>query len=235
MKIVEKYPVTFIHGDNMEFMRECREKMMWKHFHMGIVDPPYGIEVTTLNLGSTKDSKPKNYERGDWDSKPPEQEYWNLLWYLCRNIIVWGGNYFTSNFGRVTDLRSGEMTGIPNGRCFYVWDKYDRGKSFADGELALTTIDKNSRVIQQGRTKRGSNDGDKRHDTQKPVYLYDFIHIDNDLRGKKVLDTHGGSHTHAIAAYINNVKLTIIEKQESFHLSGIKAYEDASRKGRLIF
>lgn len=221
-QIVEKKPVTFIFGDNMALLRYMREELMRGYFHLGIVDPPYGIDVTKMNLGATKDSKPRKYERGNWDGEVPTREYWRLLRYVCRNLIVWGGNYF-SNY-------------IPPGRCFVVWDKKNDNISFAVGELALTTFDANSVII---RRPRNTNDLDdqsgKRHDTQKPVYLYDKLHLDFVGRGQRVLDTHGGSFTHAIAAYKNNVNLTIIEKQESYFKSGLQAYENASQKGRLMF
>lgn len=235
MTTVEKYPVTFIHGDNLEFLRQAKEDMLWHHWHMGIVDPPYGIEVTGMGLGATAKSKPKTYERGSWDAEVPTQEYWDLLNYCCRDLIVWGGNYFVSYFGRTTNPATGKPDPIKDGRCFYAWNKGVKDMSFADCELALTTLNKSARIIDRSRNKRGNDDGDKRHDTQKPVYLYDYLHLENNLKGKRVLDTHGGSHTHAIAAHRNNVLLTIIEAQESFHISGIKAYQDATMKGRLIF
>lgn len=221
-RIERKEPVTFVHADNMAFLRKCKEEMLWQHWHVGIVDPPYAIEVGKMNLGATKDSKPKNYERGDWDSEVPTQEYWDLMRYTCRNLIVWGGNYFTKEFNW-------------SGRCFYVWDKLNNGMSFADCELALTTFDMNARVIPHSRSNKGVDDGDKRHDTQKPVYLYDYLHLAHELRGKRVLDTNGGSFTHAIAAHRNGVELTIIDKQESYVISGMAAYDKASVKGTLLF
>ena len=213
--------VTFIHGDNMSLLRWMKEEMMMGYFHVGIVDPPYGISVGSMNLGATKDSKPRKYEMGEWDSEIPTQEYWDLLKYVCRNVIVWGGNYFTKEFNWA-------------GRCFYVWNKKNNGMSFADCELALTTFDKNARIIPKSRSL-GADDGDKIHPTHKPSYLYDYLHLQHELRGKKVLDTHGGSFSHAIAAYKNGVNLTIIEKQKSYFDEGLKQYENASQKGRLNF
>ena len=232
-KIVPKHNVTFMHADNIAFLRKCKEEMMYKHFHVGIVDPPYGIDVTKMNLGATKDSKPKNYDRGEWDGEVPTQEYWDLLWYCCRDLVVWGGNYFTDKYGQTG--WDGDSKPITPGRCFYTWYKKVKGMSFADSELAITTFDSNARVIERSRNSKEEDDGDKRHDTQKPVYLYDFIHLDQDLRGKRVLDTHAGSHSHAVAAFRNNVKLTIIDKNESYHISGMKNFENATAKGQMLF
>lgn len=222
-QIEERKPVTFIYADNMAFLRWCKEQMMWKYFHLGIVDPPYGIDVTTMNLGGTKDTV-RNYERGTWDGEVPTQEYWNLLWYCCRNLIVWGGNYFVSKLGH-----------IPDGRCFITWDKGNDKMSFAAGELALTTFDKNAVIIRRSRNAKSIDDtGEKRHDTQKPVYLYDYIHLNFVERGQRVLDTHGGSFNHAIAAGKNNINLTIMDKEKSYFESGIEAY-DFNLKPRLLF
>lgn len=221
-EISYKKPVTFIHGDNMQFLRYCKDNLMWKYFHVGIVDPPYGISVGNMMLGAATMDKhrEKQYEMGKWDNEVPTAEYWELLDYCCRNLIVWGGNYF-SNFLRP-------------GRCCLAWDKMNNGMSFSDFELALTTFDKSARVIRKSRNKK-EEDGDKRHPTQKPVYLYDYMHLEFVEKNQRVLDTHGGSHSHAIAAFKNNVDLTIIEREKSYYLSGIEEYEAASKKPRLFF
>jgi DNA modification methylase len=236
--IVKKNPVTFIHGDNMQFLRTLREEMKYKYFHVAIVDPPYGISVGSMNLGATKDSKPRTYEMGDWDNEVPTQEYWDLLNYLCRKVIVWGGNYFVSNLGQVKDLSKEvhPIVGIPNGRCFIVWDKMNDKMSFAAGELALTSFDRNSVIIRRPRNASSEDEErERRHPTQKPVYLYDYIHLNFLEKNDRVLDTHGGSFSHAIAAYKNNVNLTIIEREKSYFESGLQAYDNASQKGRLLF
>src|ERR1035437_6959850 len=224
MTRIEKKPVTFILGDNMDFLRQCREEMKWHYFHLGMVDPPYGIGVGNMNLGATKDSKPRNYEMGEWDNEVPIQEYWDLLNYCCRNLIIWGGNYFVSNLGQVEDCRTGVIVGITNGRCFICWDKMNGKMSFADGELALTTFDRNAVIIRRSRqTSSEEEEKERRHPTQKPIYIYDYLLSNFAEKGQKVLDTHGGSFSHAVAAFKNNINLTIIEKNESYFKSGIIA------------
>lgn len=234
-QVKEVKPTTFIHGDNIAFLRWCKEEMLFKHWHVGIVDPPYGIEVGSMNLGATKDSKPRDFEMGDWDGLPPTQEYWDLLNYCCRELIIWGGNYFVSNLGKVYSYQTEQIVGIKNGRCFIVWDKMNDKMSFAPGELALTTFDRNAVIIRRPRNA-ATVDGDKKkqHPTQKPVYLYDYLHLNFVERGQRVLDTHGGSFTHAKAAWKNGIDLTIIDKQESYFLDGIEAYE-RDMKPRMLF
>lgn len=204
--------INFILGDNMDFLRWCKDNMMWKYFHIGIVDPPYGIGVGSMRLGSSSKSKEKKFETGDWDNEVPTPEYWELLKYCCRNLIIWGGNYFTKEF----DF---------SGRGFYVWDKKHPGLDFADCELALTDMDFSARIIPKSRSL-SKDEGDRRHPTHKPAYLYDYLHLQHELRNKRVLDTHGGSFSHAQAAFRNNVNLTIIDKCESYYNDGIAAFND---------
>lgn len=249
---------TFILGDNMALLRWMKSEMMMGYFHVGIVDPPYGISVGSMNLGATKDSKPRSYEMGEWDNAVPTAEYWMLLNYVCRNLIIWGGNYFTDTFTSCysVEYANGKTfwlqnikgiskeglievkfhAGIKSGRSFVVWDKQNDKMSFAGGELALTTFDRNAFLIRRPRNA-ACNDGDKerRHPTQKPVYIYDSLHLEFIEKGWRVVDTHGGSFSHAQAAFKNNVELTIMDITESYYLSGIEAYKQNTAKGRLIF
>jgi len=220
-KIVREDPVTFIHGDCMDFLRKCKEEMMFKHFHVGIVDVPYGINVGNMNLGSDKSSKPKNFEMGEWDAEVPTKEYWDLLEYCCRNIVAWGGNYITKEINW-------------SGRCFVYWSKKQGYAVMAHGELALTTFDMNAVEFEHSRGHLQNQDEERRHPTQKPVRLYDFLHLKFCEKGQRILDTHGGSHSQAIAAARNNMKLTIIEKNKSYHDSGLESYKKSLVKKTLF-
>lgn len=224
-KVEKRNTVTFVHADNLAFLRWCKEEMLMGYFHVGIVDPPYAINVGKMNLGSTKkelESIKESFEVGEWDSAVPTQEYWDLLKYACRNIIAWGGNYFTKEFSW-------------SGRCFVVWDKMHGYKTFAHAELALTTFDANAVIIPYSRGRLEKQDGDRRHRTQKPVYLYDYLHLTFVERGQRVLDTHGGSFSHALAAQKNGVNLTIMDKQESYFNRGIQAYDSDIIAPRILF
>lgn len=221
LKYQQEKNVSFIWADNMPFLRWCKEEMLRGYFHVGIVDPPYGIDVTKMNLGASKDSPERKYDRGEWDGEVPTPEYWELLRYVCRKLIVWGGNYFSNE--------------VPPGRCFIVWDKMNDKMSFASGELALTTFDKNAVIIRRPRNAKGTDETVKRHDTQKPVYLYDYLHLNFVEKRQRVLDTHGGSFNHAVAALKNGVDLTIMDKNESYFISGIEACMKELNSPRLLF
>lgn len=214
-------PVTFIHGDNMEFLRWCERNTMYKYFHVGIVDPPYGVGIGDQKLGRRSGDK-VNYETGSWDNEIPTQEYWDLLRYVCRELIVWGGNYFTKEFDW-------------SGRCFGIWDKKNDNLDFAFGELILTTFDKNPFKILKARNSR-VEDGDKRHPTQKPVYCYEYLHLNYVDRNQRVLDTHGGSFSHAVAARNCKHELVIMDKTKSYYDDGIIHYKkELSRVPEKLF
>lgn len=237
--IVHHKPVSFILGDNMQFLRWMKDNMKKHFYHVGIVDPPYGINVGNMNLGATKNTVRK-YEMGDWDGAVPTQEYWDLLNYCCRDLIVWGGNYFTDRMGMVSkdpyERTVENICGIRPGRCFITWDKQNDKMSFADGELAITTFDRNAVIVRRPRNAKTEEETERRHPTQKPVYLYDYLNMEFVEKGQRVLDTHGGSHSHAIAAWKNGVSLTIIEKFKNYHEDGIKAYiEVSTKKGDRLF
>ena len=232
-KLVQKEKVKYLLGDNMALLRWMKDQMMYKYFHVGIVDPPYGVGIGDMRLGTSSKAKKREYVMGKWDYEVPTLEYWYLLNYVCRDLIIWGGNYFTDMFGQVTK-HDGKLDVIKPGRCFIVWDKKSRDLDFADCELALTTYDKNARIIEKARNLT-AEDVNKRHPTQKPVYLYDYLHLNFVERNQRVLDTHGGSFNHAIAAIKNGVDLTIIDQEESYFRSGIGAAQDMLSKPRLMF
>src|SRR6187551_560458 len=109
-------------ADCMEFMANIPDK----YYDLGILDPPYGIGASEMTGGS---GKKKKWDKGKkWDEMPPKKEYFESAFRVCKNLIIWGGNYFT-------DL-------LPVSRCWVFWDKGINGDcSFADGELAWCSFD----------------------------------------------------------------------------------------------
>ena len=104
------------------------------HFDLAIVDPPYGINMGgDINIRKPDRKSTWNkidkYTRKDWDKETPSDEYWNELFRISKNQIVWGGNYFTNN--------------LPVSKCWVFWDKmFDKTFNFSHGELAWTSFDK---------------------------------------------------------------------------------------------
>ena len=154
-------------------------------FDLAIVDPPYGI-----GMDGQKESKSDSgriyrpaYKQKKWDNKPPDQNYFNELFRISQNQIIWGGNYFN----------------LPLSRGWVFWYKKQNNLNMGDGELAWTSFD---RVIRQISIHRGVlwREGPI-HPTQKPVALYKWLLQNYAKPGWKILDTHVGSGSSRIAAY----------------------------------
>lgn len=163
------------------YLMDCIEGMKQfpdKIFDLAVVDPPYGIGAGK-GVGVTR-GKENQYTVKDWDSSIPEQTYWNELWRVSKNQIVWGGNYMTDY--------------LKPSRGWIYWQKM-MGGNYADGELAWTSFDRNLKEF----TKR-SDQGNRFHPTQKPIKLYEWIFANYAEDGNLILDTHLGSQSSRIAA-----------------------------------
>lgn len=153
-----------------------------KYFDLAVVDPPYGILNKTKRGG---DHKFNMDEYSQWDVKPND-EYFNELFRVSKNQIIWGGNYFT-------DL-------LPVGQKWLIWDKMQRVNQ-SDAELAWSSFSGALRVFQFNCSKlQGFLNPDRFHPTEKPIALYDWIFANYAKAGQKILDTHLGSGSSRIAA-----------------------------------
>lgn len=154
------------------------------HFGLAIVDPPYGIGVTNnkSGMGRRKGDAKAKYKMGDWDNERPNKEYFNQLFRVSKNQIVWGGNYFI-------DLWQSPCKGFI---CWY--KKFSNNVSFASVELAWTSFDVMSKFYSQCPPR-----GNRIHPTQKDVKLYQSLLTDFAQKGDLILDTHVGSGSSLIA------------------------------------
>lgn len=160
-----------------------------KYFDLAVVDPEYGININH-NMGRRKGEKPSPFKKVKWDKEPPQQEYFNELFRVSKNQIIFGGNYFTDK--------------LPPSKCWICWDKgFSDEVSFASFELAWTSFDRAAKRILISSVQKN-----RIHPTQKPVRLYERIFKNYAKDGYKILDTHLGSGSSRIAAY--NYGLTFI-------------------------
>lgn len=202
--------ITLHNMDNMEFMRTVPDK----YFDLAIVDPPYGINYSqrVTNKRAIDGWKVRKY--ADWDSAPPSKEYFDELERVSNNQIIWGGNHF----------------GLRPTRCFLIWDKQQRIDQ-ADCEMAWTSFDFPARVFLYA---RGNESGfapkssaiDKQfaniHPTQKPVALYKWLLKNYAKEGNKILDTHLGSGSIAIACHDYKFELTGCEIDKDYFEAAVK-------------
>jgi len=176
------------------------------HFDLAIVDPPYGIRIqqsggTPTHLGF------KNYKKKEWDNEIPNKEYFKQLFRVSKNQIIWGGNYF------VEHLSKGFMGWI-------VWDKGQK-LTMSDGELAYSSFNKALRIKVLNRCKIGEFGGNI-HPTQKPVKLYEWLLMNYAKEGDKILDTHLGSGSIALACHNLGYDLTACELDAEYYNAAMK-------------
>lgn len=194
MKIEKCGNITLINGDCMEFMQSQSDKS----FDLAIVDPPYGIDY------AAKPARSK-HEKKNWDNDIPNDIYFDELFRISNKCIIWGGNYYK----------------LPPCQCFIFWYKQNPVPNFSDGEFAWTNFncpakcfDYRYYVNLQGKSSVKEK---KIHPTQKPIILYKWLLQNFAKSGQKILDTHGGSMSHAIAAHKLGFDLTIIEKDPVYY------------------
>jgi len=187
--------------DNMEFMKGLPDN----HYELGIVDPPYGIKRLHSG-GMPKSSGFKKWERKNWDNEIPQKKYFDELFRVSKNQIIWGGNYYTKF--------------LPPSQGWIFWFK-QHGMTFADGELAWTSFDRATRQYD----KSGMGGSGRIHPTQKPIHLYRWLLQNYAKKGDKILDTHGGSGSIAIACDMEGYQLDIIEIDEDYYNDSIKRFD----------
>lgn len=169
-----------------------------KHFDLAIVDPPYGIDINSSGRLGHYGGKGKS-----WDAAIPPMEYFAELRRVAKHQIIWGGNYFP----------------LPPTRCFLIWDKQQpEGVSFADAEFAWASFDASAKTF---RMRPQGADTVRIHPTQKPVALYDWLLANYAKPGQRILDTHLGSGSHAIAAHYFGAHLTACEIDADYYAAAM--------------
>ena len=205
--------IELIHGDCMEVMAKYPDK----YFNLAVVDPPYGIGMGgTLNVNSKV-----NFIDKDWDNEIPTDCYFEELFRVSKNQIVWGGNYFPYLW-RV--------------RCkeFIFWNKLNHHDNRSDGEMAWTSFNGLAKYVEymwdgnRYGTKGNINGVGKPtiriHPTQKPIYLYDWIFDRYCKEGDLVLDTHLGSGSSAISAHKHKLDFVGIEIDKDYYDAAVKRF-----------
>jgi len=185
------------------------------HFELAIVDPPYGIgESSNDNQSRSKLGKSKNYGNKKWDDNAPNIEYFNELKRVSKNQIIWGANHFIENIPKA------------NSSCWIVWDKVNGENDFADCELAYCSFKTAVRKISlrwHGMLQHDMKNKEIRiHPTQKPVKLYEWLLHHYATEGDKILDTHWGSGSIALACHNLKFDLTACELDKEYYDAAMK-------------
>ena len=208
MKITDK--ITITNEDNMQLMARYPDN----YFELAIVDPPYGIGVDGA-IHIRKPDRPstwdmvEKYEKKDWDDEIPKAEYWEQLLRVSQNQIVWGGNYFTEY--------------LKPSKGWVFWDKkFDKTFNFSHGELAWTSFNKQLLKVTKSSKAETNGGKDRIHPTQKPIYIYKWLLDKYAKQGDKILDTHLGSGSIAIACHDYGFELTACELDSEYYEKAIE-------------
>lgn len=227
-------------GDCLEAMKLMKDN----EFDLAIVDPPYGINVIEkvykgrANYTSYKGGgiqKKGNFKNKDWDKKTPKINYFKELERVSKQQIIWGANNFTDK--------------IKPSSSWIFWDKVTGNNNFSDGEFAYYSKGGKSRKFTfvwngmlQGKSifDGGTVQGNKKlcekkiHPTQKPIKLYEWLLMNYAKEGDKILDTHLGSGSIAIACHNLGFDLTGYELDKEYFDNAIKRIKNHQAQLRLI-
>ncbi len=208
-----KHKIIITNEDNMNLMSRYGDKF----FDIAIVDPPYGILNKTKRGG---DRKFNMDEYSKWDIKPDDTFFKELI-RVSKNQIVWGGNYFGFLW-----------TQNKYNKCFVVWDKVqpESLNNFSMAELAWTSFDKPSKIFKFSVRKNRN----KKHPTQKPVELYEWLLKMFAKPGDKILDTHLGSGTIAVACDNLGFDLVACEIDKKYFKTAINSLKEVNPDVNLL-
>ena len=187
--------------DCMEYLKTLEDNA----YELAIVDPPYGIEVNT-NMGRRKGDKKSTYHKFYGEDKSiPDENYFKELFRVSKNQIIWGGNYMTDYL-------------YPSS-CWLLWDKgFSQDVTFAQYEMSWTSFTSSCKKYDFN----AAANRNRIHPTQKPVKLYEWLLINYAKEGDKILDTHLGSGSIAIACHNLNYDLVGCELDTDYYNAACK-------------
>jgi len=203
------------------YLMDCIEGMKQfpdKIFDLAVVDPPYGIDWMKQIQNPNTKANWKVYENKEWDKSIPPPEYWNELFRVSKNQIVWGGNYMTEY--------------LKPKPCWIIWDKMQEF-SGAVFEMAWTSFDSPAKAFRMSRVEAYANQN-KVHPTQKPTRLYEWIFDKYASEGDLILDTHLGSQSSRIAANKAGLDFVGFEIDREYFDNGNKRFKNFVSQGVLF-
>ena len=214
--------ITLYNMDCMELLRNTEDN----YYDLAIVDPPYGINEKSNRKNKAKGqaTKRKEYNESLWSCEKPCNDYFKELSRVSKNQIIWGFNYFIEH--------------LKNTRSVIVWDKNTKDSNFADCELAWASFNGSAKIFDFA--WNGMIQGDMKnkeiriHPTQKPVKLYEWLLQNYANEGDKILDTHLGSGSIAIACNRLKYELTATELDADYFKASVKRYKEQTAQIQLF-
>lgn len=208
--------IELLNIDCMEYMKTCKDKQ----FDLAIVDPPYGIGE---NWKKDRFSKFYKHESSYKNKQIPDARYFKEVMRVTKNQIIWGANYYTEY--------------LPARNSWIVWDKMKDFESvnMAEGELAWTSFNIPLRIVR--RVWNGFQTSEPRHGEhphEKPTGLYKWLLQKYAKEGDKILDTHLGSGSIAIACHDYKFDLVGCELDTDYYNAALKRFNNHKSQLSLI-
>ena len=198
--------IELLNCDCMEYMATVPDK----YFDLAIVDPPYGLERYKSNDGgNSKKITSFGGNTSNWNNTKPSTKYFEELFRTSQNQIIWGANNFE----------------LPASEYFIVWDKGQFMPSFARCEYAWTNRKIPAKIFEER-----SQDKFRIHPTQKPVALYNWLLTNYAKKGQRILDTHLGSGSSAIAAHYFGVDFVGCELDKDYFEAAKARFDMATKQ-----
>ena len=209
-----------LNPESIVYNADCMDIMKGypdKYFDLAVVDPPYGIGIN-VSMGRRKGDKKSNYHKfAGNDTSIPTKDYFNELFRISNQQIIWGGNY-------MTDF-------LKPSSCWLLWDKgFSEDVTFAQFEMAWTSFNSSAKKYDYNAAKNNN----RIHPTQKPVALYDWIFKNYAKPTDKILDTHLGSGSSRIAAYKSGLSFVGIELDKDYFEAQEKRFNTFKSQLRLF-
>lgn len=211
MKLTDKIEIT--NDDNMIMMARYPDK----YFDWACVDPPYGLGNRLSDGGGKLKNTPmaELYRNKEWDILP-SAKYWKEVFRISKNQIVFGANYFLEH--------------LSSSRGFVCWDKKQSMPTLSACELVWTSLDKPAKIM-----KKLSTDLERFHPTQKPIYVYKFMFDYCKIQpNDKILDTHLGSGSIAIACHDYGFELTACELDKEYYKKAVERIKNHISQTKLF-
>jgi site-specific DNA-methyltransferase (adenine-specific) len=196
----------------MDFMAKQPDKA----FDLAICDPPYGI-LNKTKRGAQRSPHLYSVRAEGWDYAP-DKEYFDELMRVSNNQIICGGNYFP----------------LPLNNAWIFWHKHQPISNYSVGEMLWTSFETNTKIFDFPCYGNIGQDGVRFHPTQKPVKLYEWLLTNYAKPGQRILDTHGGSMSIAIACHNLGYDLTLCELDEDYYKAGVARFEQHKAQGSLF-
>ena len=198
--------IELLNCDCMEYMAGLEDNA----FELAVVDPPYGINVN-VSMGRRKGQPKSGYHKfAGGDKEAPSCSYFDQLKRVSKNQIIWGANHFIDSFPFMC-----------NSPCWVMWDKgFSEDVTFAQFELAWTSFKSSAKKFD-----KSPNDLHRIHPTQKPIKLYDWLLKNYAKEGDRILDTHLGSGSSAIAAHYGGFDFVGCELDEDYYKAACERFD----------